>query len=734
MLYRILILTLIWGIVGCTESEQSYLPPLIPLPDTYIKVSDNIVNLNQYFFDKGLDAIKLETEGIKYQLDSTLEVKGAYEIDVTTKGIVINARDTSGIVNSISTLRQLKDMSLNGLTPELHLTDSPQFEYRGMHLDVGRHMFAVDDIKKYIDMISYYKFNYFHWHLTEDQGWRIEIKRYPKLQSIASYRDETLIGHYNDTPAKYDNTRYGGYYTQAEIKEIVTYATNLGIQIIPEIEMPGHSLAALSAYPELGCESKNYKAATTWGVFPEIYCPREETFAFLEGVLDEVISLFPCEYIHIGGDEAPKDAWKNSTFCQQLIKRENLKDEHGLQSYFIRRMQKYINSKGKKIIGWDEILEGGLAPNATVMSWRGVEGGIAAAQANHDVIMTPTSHCYFDYYQSENVDEPLAIGGYLPLKKVYEWNPIPETLPVEKHKYIKGAQGNVWTEYIKSFSHVEYMAYTRMMALAEVLWVEPEDKDYSHFIDRYETHATYWQHDGVNIANHLMDLKYQMRKNANAEIEIVFDKIPDLAKIHCVTPNGTTKLDAANLIMILDEAGDYVFHMEEGKREGKEIHLSVIDHLLFGADISLLHEPHNAYNGYGSLSLINGVKGNTEKYSGSEWLGFSGVPMDATIELDQKADIYSIELSTFNAIGQWIYPPKAIEVWVKHENSEKYDRVANNTIVCEDDNQIFTITTIINQQNITHLRIKLEDFGVIPAGAQGAGSRAWLFVDEIIVR
>ncbi|MBK7698236.1 MAG: family 20 glycosylhydrolase [Saprospiraceae bacterium] len=400
------------------------------------------------------------------------------------------------------------------------IEDNPAFAYRGMHLDVARHFFTVAEVKKYLDYMAYYKFNHFHWHLTDDQGWRIEIKKYPKLQEHAAYRNETLIGHYNDQPHKFDGVKYGGYYTQDEIKEVVLYAADRNITVIPEIEMPGHALAALAAYPELGCEVKKYETATKWGVFEDVFCPYDTTFRFLEGVIDEVVSLFPGKYIHIGGDECPKDSWRKSEFCQQLIKDNNLKDEHELQSYFIKKMEKYINGKGKQIIGWDEILEGGLSPNATVMSWRGVQGGIDAATLHHDVIMTPGSHCYFDYYQSENPTEPLAIGGLTTIDKVYHWNPIPETLAAENHKYILGGQSNLWSEYIHTYSGVEYMVYARGMAMSEALW--STSKNYDGFLSRFERHADFWKSKGAKVAMHIYDIKPRFKAGTGKGVELSF--------------------------------------------------------------------------------------------------------------------------------------------------------------------------------------------------------------------
>jgi len=418
-----------------------------------------------------------------------------YKLSVNENKIVITG-DYAGLFYGVQTLLQLLPPEVygnkknNGNTweiPFVEITDAPKFKWRGMHLDVGRHFFPVKDIKKYLDFLAMHKMNVFHWHLTEDQGWRIEIKKYPKLTQIGAFRKETIIGHPSkNTSQKFDGKRYGGFYTQDEIKDVVNYAADRFITVVPEIEMPGHSVAALAAYPELSCTGGPFEVRTSWGISKDIYCAgKEKTFHFLEDVLTEVLKLFPSEYIHIGGDEAPKDRWKNCSECQARIKEEKLKDVHELQSYFIQRIEKFLNSQGRKIIGWDEILEGGLAPNATVMSWRGNTGGIAAAKEQHNVVMTPTAFCYFDYYQIQNTkNEPLAIGGYLPLKKVYSFNPVPPEIKSEEEKYIIGGQGNVWTEYMPDFKQVEYMALPRMSAMAEVLWTESSNKNYNDFKER----------------------------------------------------------------------------------------------------------------------------------------------------------------------------------------------------------------------------------------------------------
>lgn len=386
----------------------------------------------------------------------------------------------------------------------MNIHDSPGYSWRGMHLDVCRHFFPVSFIKKYIDLIAMYKMNTFHWHLTEDQGWRIEIKKYPKLTEVGAWRNGTMAGKYSDN--KYDSLRYGGFYTQEEIKDVVAYAQARHITVVPEIEMPGHSLAAIAAYPWLSCTGKKQEVARGWGVFDDVYCSKDSTFQFLENVLTEVMALFPGKYIHIGGDECPKTRWKVCANCQALIKKEKLKDEHELQSYFIKRIEAFVNSKDKQIIGWDEILEGGLAPNAAVMSWRGTEGGIAAAKMKHFVVMSPGQPCYFDHYQSKPAEkEPLAIGGYNPLDSVYNYNPTPKALNEQEAEYIMGAQGNVWTEYILNEKQVEYMAVPRMIALSEALWTLPENKNYKDFIIRLQKNKYILDKLQVNYAKHFLN-------------------------------------------------------------------------------------------------------------------------------------------------------------------------------------------------------------------------------------
>jgi len=408
-----------------------------------------------------------------------------YRLTITPEKITIAGKG-AGLFYGIQTLIQLipaEGMASISL-PCVQIEDYPRFGYRGMMLDVCRHFFTVEFVKKYIDLMAAYKFNTFHWHLTDDQGWRIEIKKYPRLTTIGSQRAQTVIGNFHDrTPQQFDNTPLGGFYTQDQIRDVVKYAADRYITIIPEIEMPGHSEAALAAYPELSCDpSRTYKVSETWGVFYDVYCPSEKTFTFLQEVLTEVMDLFPSKYIHIGGDEVPKNVWKESPFCQKLIKKLKLKDEEGLQSYFIQRIEKFVNSKGRSIIGWDEILEGGLSPNATVMSWRGEAGGIAAAQQNHDVIMTPGSGgLYLDAAQGKLSDEPVGIGGYSPLQKTYSYNPTPASLTPDQQKHILGAQANLWTEYIPTEAKADYMLLPRLLAVSELNWTPLANKNFNDF-------------------------------------------------------------------------------------------------------------------------------------------------------------------------------------------------------------------------------------------------------------
>jgi len=747
---NLLYLLVFCAFVSCKEdSIQEVLDnkenlSLIPAPD-FIKLA-GVSEISEFVFanDKSTDKFfnALSQNSIKtfpvsrsanpniiFDKLTQTSTAGHYILEIDNGQIKVLADDEEGKINAVSRLLQLT--AVTGKLPNGVIGAVPRFSYRGMHLDVARHFFSKDEVKKYIDYLFFYGYNKFHWHLTEDQGWRIEIKQYTKLQEVAAYRDETLIGHYNDTPHKFDGKKYGGFYTQEEVKEIVAYAGDKGIEVIPEIEMPGHSLAALSAYPELGCEQKDYKAATKWGVFDDIYCPTDATFKFLENVLDEVIDLFPSKYIHIGGDEAPKTAWRNSKFCQDLIAKEGLKDEHGLQSYFIKRIEKYINSKGKSIIGWDEILEGGLAPNATVMSWRGIEGGIDAANANHDVIMTPTSHCYFDYYQSNHKGEPVAIGGYLPIEKVYSYDPIPSDLPQDKHKYILGAQGNVWTEYMPEFKNVEYMSLVRMAALSEVLWKSKERKNLALFKSNLSDHIDFWKSQKVNVADHRLDISPKVLTKFGVGPYVDFGKVHEDSQLQFVSPYQKLWSTEVKTPFPLTENGYYSFRAVKGNLEGRSSPFMFTNHLGTKASLLLKNEPAEQYAGVGASSLNNGIIGPSEKYGGNEWLGFQGVDLDAEMIFPDVTEITSVDLRFFKGNGQWIYLPRNIQV-LTSKNGKTYE-VLKSVDNIRSIGKVANLKLELNNLKTKYLKITAKNAGKIPQGLPGEGNQAWLFVDEISI-
>ena len=469
--------------------------------------------------DLTIDSSANKNGNIKLELNHTIANREGYTLSVEYDAIIISGKTATGIFYGIQSLLQLLPIEIeNGdndaieiTIPAVEINDSPRYAYRGMHLDVGRHFFSVASVKKYIDLIAMHKMNTFHWHLTEDQGWRIEIKKYPKLTEVGGFRKGTAVGlaGTRNAPYTYDDIKYGGFYTQEEIKEVVAYAGARHITVIPEIELPGHSSAALAAYPQFGNTKGPYEVAKRWGIFNETFAPTEETFAFLEDVLSEVMALFPSKFIHIGGDEVLKKEWEESAYAQEVIKREGLKDENELQSYFIRRIEKFLNANDRTIIGWDEILEGGIAPNATIMSWRGIEGGIAAAKQHHTVIMTPGTHCYFDYYQvgGEEQKKEALTGSkrYTSVEKVYSYEPTPSVLTPEEEKYILGAQGNVWTEYMPSWDLVEYNVLPRMTALSEVVWSSKKNRNWEDFRMRLQHIVIRYDALGYNYAKHSID-------------------------------------------------------------------------------------------------------------------------------------------------------------------------------------------------------------------------------------
>lgn len=658
-----------------------------------------------------------------------------YHLTIDEKHISILAEGNSaGNLYAIQTLIQLfpTEKSQKLFVPCVTIKDAPRFEWRGMHLDVCRHFFPVSFIKRYIDLIAMYKMNTFHWHLTEDQGWRIEIKKYPKLTQVGAWRKGTMVGAYSNQ--KFDSIPYGGFYTQEEIKEVVAYASKKHITIVPEIEMPGHSVAAIASYPWLSCTGKQIDVERGWGVFEDVYCTKDSTFQFLQDVLDEVILLFPEKYIHIGGDESPKTRWKTCATCQVKIKKENLKDEHELQSYFIKRIEKYVNSKGKQIIGWDEILEGGLAPNATVMSWQGIEGGIAAAKQKHKVVMTPGSHCYFDHYQASPNGEPLAIGGYTPLEKVYSYEPIPSVLNAEEQQYILGAQANIWTEYILNEKHVEYMAMPRMAALAEVLWTPKEIKNETDFLNRLQTHFLLLDKLDINYAKAIYKIEQKVNPSSKANtIELELKANASLGNIHYTIDNSEPKENSfiyKSPISISKDVTIRAALFKNKELKGKVSAKSYVINKATNKPITVKTPASKSYSGDGNFTLVNGVIGSLPRMS-NQWLAWNGNDLEAVINLEKTEEITEITVGFLKEELSWIYLPKEIEYFISNDGIQftSLGTISSNEISQERFASIY-----IKATKAKYVKVLAKNFGKIPSGKSGAGENAWLFSDEIIIK
>jgi hexosaminidase len=635
-----------------------------------------------------------------------------YAIEINASGIHIQYKETKGLFYAFQSLDQLRT---ENSFPFVQISDAPAYGYRGAHLDCSRHFFTVNEIQLLLDEMAYLKFNTFHWHLTDDQGWRIEIKKYPKLTEIGAWRDSTLIGHYRDQPWKFEKKRTGGFYTQQDVQTIVTYAAKLGIDVIPEIELPGHARAALAAYPALGCTGKKYPVASTWGVFDEVFCSNEATLDFLKNVLTEVAQLFPSKYIHIGGDEVPKVQWNNCEVCQNNIAKHGLKDGHGLQSYIITSIEKHLNSLGKSIIGWDEILEGGLVPNATVMSWRGMEGGQAAAALKHPVIMTPTTYCYFDYYQSSHPNEPLSIGGYLPLEKVYQFNPI-EGVSEENQSFILGGQANLWTEYIGSFQQVCYQEFPRLVAMAEVLWNRSALK-YPAFVDGM---VKYY----VPHLNH-MKLNYS---NAYLDPLMRFTAVSDGIALHCekTLENAATTIngqkDGQFVVNASDQPKEVTIEVTSSYADAaRTLDYTLHTHYGLGKPVVFTTTPHPKYNQHGNLGLTDGIIG-SRPWKGSEWLGFEEDTVVFELNLPTETDLLELSIYFLNDPASWIYlPEKMIVTCISKNGKKKVLRL----------NTLNEKTTIKRLKKVETLRFTVINKTQIPSGQPGAGFTPWTFISEI---
>lgn len=650
----------------------------------------------------------------------------SYTIDILN-GIKISYSSDASCFYALQTLFQLVDREA-GTVANCFVSDQPKFAWRGMHLDVSRHFYTVDEIKRYLDLMAHYKFNTFHWHLTDDQGWRIEIRKYPKLTQIGSVRAQSLVGHASNIPEVFDGVKEEGFYSQNDIREIVAYANKRYINVVPEIEMPGHASAAIAAYPELNCLDTTVKVVEKWGVFEDVFCTKPQTMQFLKDVLEEVCQLFPSEYVHIGGDEVPKAHWEKCGNCQKTMVDHRLKNTHELQSYFIREMDVFLTSRGKKLIGWDEILEGGLSENATVMSWRGTSGGIEAARKEHFVVMSPTSHCYFDHYQGESAKEPLAIGGYLPLEKVFHFNPIPDALEPYQANYILGAQANLWTEYIANVEHLDYMIFPRLLALSEVVW-STNKCDYEQFIVKLENkQLPFLDEKGVNYSTAHRRTKTEVVEK-NGQIKIV-------AKAS--NPNWTVEISSKGKPSMAGTGSSFYdlkptnFPMKELYRvETKDgetvvgVDTVVINNQPFlGKKWTISPEPSEHYSGKGAVSLTDGIIG-SRPWNGKEWLGFQTDTITFTYDYGQDGRHNTIELNLLEASSSWIYLPKKIRCTYYKANGKKRGSV---------EIQAYAERIGFVQKKAKYAKVEIQVImdDKIPAGQPGEGQKPWFFISEII--
>ncbi|WP_420147806.1 family 20 glycosylhydrolase [Spirosoma sp.] len=703
--------------------------------------------------------------------DSTLGDEG-YRIDVTDQLVTVEARNPKGFFYAVQTLYQLLPPAVLGSgqragsigvlpgsstplspvpqalsLPACRIEDRPRYVYRGLHLDVSRHFFPVAFIKKYLDVMALHKFNTFHWHLTDDQGWRIEIKKYPTLTQIGSHRSETIVGHYdNNDPQVFDKKPYSGFYTQDDIREVVQYAAERHINVIPEIELPGHATAALAAYPELGCSPRSlngdaYNVATKWGVFGDVFCPTEKTFTFLQDVLTEVMALFPGKYIHIGGDECPKSVWRKSAFCQQLIKRLHLKNEHGLQSYIIKRIDQFVTSKGRRIIGWDEILEGGLSPNATVMSWRGIKGGIEAARQRHDVIMTPSPFCYFDYYQGDPTQEPTAFGGSLPLEKVYAYNPTPAELTPDQATHILGAQGNLWTEYIDTPEQVEYMIWPRAAALAEVVWTPQANRDYTTFIRRLPTHFERLTNLNVNYARTFYDALPSARPTTDGKVEVTLStkSQPAVAPEIRFTTDGSVPSSQSPLYekpLVLEKSAIIrTATFENGKSLSQpfKVQKEYLVSKATGKSYTLLSAPGSTRPDK-NFSLTDGTTGGIGGYELSGIVSFS-TDLNVVIDLGASQPVESVRVGFLKYTARNVCLPRQVEILVSEDNVTFTPMVSTQTNAAEGGKRsIVRLPFDFKSTTARYVRIIARNAGKVPAGLRNPGKSAKLAVDEMEVR
>lgn len=683
------------------------------------------------------------SHAIVLRLGLQTENPEAYLLEVNEDQVTITGSSAAGVFYGIQTLRKSLPVAKDAqvVLPPVRVNDAPRFAYRGMMLDVCRHFFSLDSVKRYIDMLALHNINRFHWHLTDDQGWRIEIKKYPQLTQIGSQRKETVIGR---NSGKYDGIPYGGYYTQEEAREIVAYAKDRYITVIPEFEMPGHMQGVLAAFPELGCTGGPYDVWTQWGVSEDVICAgNDKSLELIKDVLAELIEIFPSEYIHVGGDECPKTRWEKCPKCQAKIRQLGLRDdkehtaEQRLQSYIITEAEKFLNAHGRKIIGWDEILEGGVAPNATVMAWRGAGEGVKAAKMRHDVIMVPTTYFYFDYYQTNILDEePLAIGGYVPIEKVYSFEPYQKELTAEENKHIIGLQANLWTEYVTSFRHVEYMVLPRMAALSEIQWTQPQFKDYGDFLERMPKMFDIYDIYGYNYARHLFDVKANFLPDTVAGTLTVTLSTLDGANIHYTLDGTKPSANSPKYTGPLTLKENCTFKAAAIRPAGSsrvytaEINLNKASL----KPIALLQPLKAPYIFNGALNLVDGLTGDAN-YKTGRWIAFYGNDMEAVIDFKQPTEISSVEIHTCVEKGDWVFDARGFSVAVS-DDGKNFTAVASEdypVATPDSPNGVLAHKLTFEPRNARYLKVVALSERRIPDWHTGKGYTGFLFVDEIVV-
>lgn len=683
------------------------------------------------------------SHAIVLRLGLQTENPEAYLLEVNEDQVTITGSSAAGVFYGIQTLRKSLPVAKDAqvVLPPVRVNDAPRFAYRGMMLDVCRHFFSLDSVKRYIDMLALHNINRFHWHLTDDQGWRIEIKKYPQLTQIGSQRKETVIGR---NSGKYDGIPYGGYYTQEEAREIVAYAKDRYITVIPEFEMPGHMQGVLAAFPELGCTGGPYDVWTQWGVSEDVICAgNDKSLELIKDVLAELIEIFPSEYIHVGGDECPKTRWEKCPKCQAKIRQLGLKDdkehtaEQRLQSYIITEAEKFLNAHGRKIIGWDEILEGGVAPNATVMAWRGAGEGVKAAKMRHDVIMVPTTYFYFDYYQTNILDEePLAIGGYVPIEKVYSFEPYQKELTAEENKHIIGLQANLWTEYITSFRHVEYMVLPRMAALSEIQWTQPQFKDYGDFLERMPKMFDIYDIYGYNYARHLFDVKANFLPDTAAGTLTVTLSTLDGANIHYTLDGTKPSANSPKYTGPLTLKENCTFKAAAIRPAGSSrVYMAEINlNKASLKPIALLQPLKAPYIFNGALNLVDGLTGDAN-YKTGRWIAFYGNDMEAVIDFKQPTEISSVEIHTCVEKGDWVFDARGFSVAVS-DDGKNFTAVASEdypVATPDSPNGVLAHKLTFEPRNARYLKVVALSERRIPDWHTGKGYTGFLFVDEIVV-